>query len=85
MKVVELKICITDISDALTLGQNTIVSSIIDHAKDLVANGGVVTIERRYENADPVHLISYNTVQQIEAWKDRLNEVQETLGRAKVN
>ncbi len=85
MKVVELKICITDIGDALTLGQNTIVSSIIDHAKDLVANGGIVTIERRYENANPDHLVSYNTVQEIEEWKDKLNEVQEILGRAKVD
>ncbi|MEQ8153025.1 MAG: hypothetical protein ABRQ32_08990 [Smithellaceae bacterium] len=84
MKVVELKICITDISDALTLGQNTIVSSIIAHAKDLVANGGIVTIERRYENENPEHLVSYRTVPEIEAWKEKLNEVQKIFGRSKV-
>lgn len=85
MKIVELKICITDIGDALTLGQNTIVSSIIGQAKDLVAGGCVVTIERRYENAPPDHLVSYRTVREIEEWKKKLNDIQEILGREKVD
>jgi hypothetical protein len=85
LKIVELKICITDIGDALTLGKNSIVSSIIDQAKDLVRDGGMVTIERRYESAPPDHLVSYKTVQEIEAWKDKLNELQDVLGRTKVN
>ena len=84
MKVAELKICITDVCDALTLGQNPIVSSIISCAKVLVANGGIVTIERRYENANDEPLVSYKTVEEIDDWKDKLNEVQEILGRSKV-
>ncbi len=79
MKNIELKICITDISDALSLGQNTIVDSIMNEARDLVSNGGKVTIEHRYENANPDHLITYCSVDEIESWKERLNEVQQIL------
>jgi len=85
LKIVELKICITDISDSLTLDQNALVSSIITQARDLVAAGGVVTIERRYDNASSDHLVSYSTVEDIDAWKNKLNEVQKTLGCKKID
>ena len=84
MKVVELKIGITDIGDSLTLGENTIVSSILSNAEKLVESGGIVTIERRYDNAPSEPLVTYETVEEIKNWKEKMNEVQKILGRPKV-
>ena len=85
MKIVELKICITDITDYLTLGENSIVRSIIAQSRDIVKAGGIVTIERRYENAMPTHIVSYKSEQEVDQWKEKLNDVQVILGREKID
>jgi len=86
--VVKLKICITDIGDLLTLGQNEAVSSILSNAKKLVENGGIVVIERCYSNEPPVPadiLVTYETLDDIKNWREKLNEVQKILDRPEVN
>lgn len=84
MKLLEIKISISDITDALSLGNNSIVSAILNNAKDIIKQGGIVTIERRYENAEPTPLVTYKTVEDIKEWKQKLNEAQDSLGFEKI-
>lgn len=84
MKIVDLRISITDISDALSLSQNDIVAEIFRQAKAIVRQGGTITIEQRYQNAPPDIIAVYKTQQEVEDWKSKLNDVQSILKRDEI-
>lgn len=77
----DIKICLTDITDALALDENEIVVSIFSYARKIVKQGGSIVIEQTYGNAQPNVLAKYSTEQEIENWKNKLNEIQIILHR----
>ncbi len=81
MATVNVKISVTDVSDALALGQNEVVSDILSRSKAVVKNGGMVTLEYRYINAPSDIVVVYRTEQEIDQWKSRINEAQAILKR----
>lgn len=84
MHITELRICFKDISDALALGENSIVSNIFKTAKEIVKQGGSIIIEQRYKNAQSNILAKYSTEYEVENWKNKLNDIQDILKRHKI-
>lgn len=84
MKIIDLRISVTDISDALALGQNAIVTEIFHQAKAIVKQGGTVTIEQRFQDAPPDTIAVYSSEQDIDDWKSNLNKVQNRVRRDEI-
>lgn len=84
MHITELRICFKDISDALALGENSIVENIFRTAKEIVKQGGSIIIEQRYENDHSDILAKYSTENEVENWKGKLNDIQVILKRHKI-
>jgi hypothetical protein len=85
MHITELRICFTDISDALALGENSIVENIFKTAKEIIKQGGSIIIEQRYENAQSDILAKYSTEIEVDNWKNKLNDIQVRLKRQKID
>lgn len=76
-----LTINITEVSDALVLQQNPLISAIFTHALELIENGGRIILQREYENAPSDILYVFRTSEEIMQWKNRLNDAQTILKR----
>ncbi|GEM_PF-3040161 len=85
MHITELRICFEEISDALALGENSIVENIFKTAKEIVKQGGSIIIEQRYENAQSDILAKYSTEIEVDNWKNKLNDIQVLLKRHKID
>jgi hypothetical protein len=81
VKIISLVINITDIEDGLALEMSEVVSDIIKVSRGIVEKGGKVIIQREYTNSPPDLLVEYTKVEELDIWKEKLNIVQEKLGR----
>ena len=84
MRVAELVINVSDISDACTLGENATVSGIFSFAEEIVNQGGRIVLQRQCVNAAPQILAIYATLDDVRAWKEKLNDIQSLLGRHEI-
>ena len=85
MNIKELRICLTDdISNPLALGENKIVQDIFPIAKEIVKQGGSIILEQCYENAPSEILARYSTEQEVDNWKNNLNNIQVVLKRNQI-
>ena len=73
MKISNLTINITDVEDALMLENDTLIESILSIAENVIQQGGKITIQREYTNAEPDILVMFSNTEQIKDWKNRLN------------
>jgi len=81
MKINNLTINITDISDALALGNSSIVEEILAIGESIIKQGGTIIIQRQYQNATPELLAHFSTVEEVKDWKKQLNNSQLTLNK----
>lgn len=73
-----------DIHDPLTMGQTNIVSEIFKIASEVINNSGKVVVQRQYDNALPEVLCEFDNLDELSAWKERLNDAQIKLGREEI-
>ncbi|MFC1751409.1 hypothetical protein ACFL2V_21755 [Pseudomonadota bacterium] len=73
-----------DIHDPLTMGQTSVVSEIFRIATDIIKCDGKVIVQRQFGNSVPDILCQFDCVDDLEGWRDRLNEVQIKLGRDEI-
>ena len=74
-----------NIKDPLTMGQTHVVSEIFRIASGVLASGGKVIVQREYSNAKPDRLCVFDKQADLDAWKERLNDVQIKLGQDKID
>lgn len=84
-KVGRVLIDFTQISDALALGDTGIVSSIVNACGDAIDQGAVVQLRREFEDLPPQVLAEFKSREELDNWKDKLNEVQKILKREGIN
>ena len=85
MKIDNLTINVTDISDALTLGNNSIVAEIFGIAEGIVKQGGKIILQRKYENTSPDLIAEFTTLEEVNNWKEKINEAQTALRRPEID
>jgi hypothetical protein len=78
-------ISITQVSDALTLGHNDIVETLIELSKEVIKRGGKVVLQYEYVNAKPDKVKEFITTQEVDDWKNEINSSQRKLERDVIN
>ncbi len=70
-----------NISDPLAMDQPELVAGILRIAEETVAAGKQVTLQYEFTNAPPQVIHVFRTVEEIDKWHSKLNEIQELLER----
>ena len=84
-KVGKVLIDLTQIFDALELGDTGVVRTILNACGDAIDQGAVVQLRREFEDLPPQVLAEFKSREELDNWKDKLNEVQKILKREGIN
>jgi len=79
-----LTINITDVNDALTFEQIPIVRAIFSYAEEFINNGGRIIIRKEFISNESLILAEFTTIEEIQNWKNKLNEIQTSLNRENI-
>lgn len=69
----------TTIEDLIALKSVNLMNTLISTLEEYINNGGTITVERRYVNAEPDLIMHITTIQELvqeaQNWIDSLNEM----------
>ena len=65
---------LTQMDDAITLGDYSHVLFIFENAEKIINNGGKIIIQRAYLDSAPRTIIEYSNIEELHDWKSRLSD-----------
>lgn len=82
---IELTISQNEVIADLQAADNVaVLNQIIQAARSAVAAGGTFVLEETCDNSPSTIIVTYDTLDGLEAWVDDMNELRATLGQSRL-